>query len=115
MATKAQPDVAPTLSGYVIAPTFEAVDTAPIIRAAHFDPGPTGGLGVSVHEAYRMNRHVSNQWLVGIVTALASGGVRVVRVFAVFGFLHSLRVATRYAEAYAKELTTKWGSMVLDA
>ena len=74
-----------------------------------------GGLGVSVHEAYRMNRHVSNQWLVGIVTALASGGVRVVRVFAVFGFLHSLRVATRYAEAYAKELTTKWGSMVLDA
>ena len=47
--------------------------------------------------------------------APAQVGVRVVRVFAVFGFLHSLRVATRYAEAYAKELTTKWGSMVLDA
>ena len=57
-----------------------------------------------------MNRHVSNQWLVGIVTALASGGVRVVRVFAVFGFLHSLRVATRFAEAYAKELTGPSGA-----
>ena len=36
-------------------------------------------------------RHVSNGWLLGVAAALASDGGKVLRVFALFGLIHSVR------------------------
>ena len=48
------------------------------------------GLGQSVRQAWRMNRQVSNGWIIGLVTAFASSGVRITRVFAAASLAHSI-------------------------
>ena len=60
------------------------------------------GFVISLREAYAAHRHVSHQWLFGLVTALATNDQRIWRVFALLGFLHAMRVAVREAEKFAK-------------
>ena len=72
------------------------------------------GLTQSVRQAYAMNRQVSNGWIIGVVTAFASSGVRIIRVFAAAGIIHSTTVALRAVESVAKELLTHWGSFILE-
>ena len=50
------------------------------------NPNPNQvGLTQSVRQAWRMNRQVSNGWIIGVATAFASSGVRITRVFAAAG------------------------------
>ena len=73
------------------------------------------GLSQSVRQAWRMNRHGhESQWLMGIVTAFAASGIRIVRVFAVGGAIHSTYVAVGAVEAVAKEMLTRWGTLILE-
>ena len=72
------------------------------------------GLTQSVRQAYAMNRQVSNGWIIGVVTAFASSGVRIIRVFAAAGIIHSTTVALGAVESVAKELLTHWGSFILE-
>jgi len=72
------------------------------------------GLSQSVKQAWHMNRQVSNGWIMGIVTAFASSGIRVVRVFAVGGLIHSTYVALGAVESVAKDLLARWGTMILE-
>ena len=73
------------------------------------------GVGLSARDQWRLHRHVSHQWLVGLVTALASHDTRIYRVFAALGFVAAARAATLYVEGLAKNLLTKWGTMILEA
>jgi len=72
------------------------------------------GLGITVRNTWRANRHLSNSWLIGILAAFASEGGRITRVFAAIGLLHSMRHTVQFVEAYAKTLLTKWGTMILE-
>ena len=49
-----------------------------------------------------MNRQVSNGWIIGVATAFASSGVRITRVFAAAGLIHSTSVALGAVESVAK-------------
>jgi len=72
------------------------------------------GLTQSVRQAWRMNRQVSNGWIIGVATAFASSGVRITRVFAAAGLIHSTSVALGAVESVAKDLLTHWGSVILE-
>jgi hypothetical protein len=72
------------------------------------------GLTQSVRQAWRMNRQVSNAWIIGVVTAFAASGVRITRVFAAAGLIHSTSVALGAVESVAKDLLTHWGSIILE-
>ena len=60
------------------------------------------GLSVSLLEAYRLNRHVNNSWIVMLIAMFAQGGTRATRVLIAGGFCYSVKVRPlfRYGQAH---------------
>ena len=74
------------------------------------------GLGVSLQEAYRANRHMNGGygWVVGIAAMFAGNGTRPLRLLLVGGLFYSTKVALSAVERVAKEQLTKWGMKILE-
>lgn len=72
------------------------------------------GLALSVHDAWRANRHVSNSWMIGIVALLAAEGSRGMRLLAAIGLLHSFRAMLARVQRLAKAVLTAWGTTILE-
>lgn len=101
------------------------IDNNRLVRAL---AGPTldrlmaGVLGVSavgflfsLHTAVQAHGEHLVPWLCGMATTVAAGGWRILGVFAFFGCIHSIRVATAHVEARARVLLIQRGERVLAA
>ena len=72
------------------------------------------GVYVAVRDAYRMHRHMTHTWLIGLGSALASNDVRIWRVIALFGSLAAARAALEHAQHFSRVLLTRWGTAILE-
>ncbi|KAJ1615956.1 hypothetical protein T492DRAFT_606643 [Pavlovales sp. CCMP2436] len=73
------------------------------------------GCALSVRDA--IHAHAGGQmtsWLCALFASFAASGVRILRVFAVFGVLTSVRVLALYIEGRSRVYLVRWGERVLD-
>jgi len=73
------------------------------------------GLYHSLYAAWLQNRHVSNSWIIGLLTMFATNGMRFARVLVAIGLAHSCRSAYHQCQHLSKRALTRWGTRILSA
>mmetsp|Transcript_18358 Transcript_18358/g.61771 ORF Transcript_18358/g.61771 Transcript_18358/m.61771 type:complete len:181 (+) Transcript_18358:3-545(+) len=73
------------------------------------------GLYHSLYAAWLQNRHVSNSWIIGLLTMFATNGMRFTRVLVAIGLAHSCRSAYHQCQHLSKRALTRWGTRILNA